>query len=117
MLARVAGRSQGAVAVSFSSVSARVTDGSQRRGGAATSTRGVLAGSAAIIAVSARNHCSLANAAACRIWVRTLAGIPAGPGTTPGISLRRSEDRKSVVEGEGVAVVCVGAVANKKRWV
>ncbi len=49
--------------------------GFQWRGGATTIERPAAGAAAAIMAVSARNHCSLANAAACRTWARAPDGV------------------------------------------
>src|SRR6202044_1163059 len=70
-LDRLAGRSQGASSLSASSAVARLSVGFHWRGGAITTERGTAGNSAAIIAVSARKRCSVANepasAAACMV--------------------------------------------------
>ena len=67
----LAGRSQGASSLSVSRAVARLSVGFHWRGGAITTERGVAGASAAIIAVSARKRCSVANepaaAAACTV--------------------------------------------------
>lgn len=100
--ARVTGRSQGASTVSSSRALAMPGSGFQYRGGATTIERPAADACAAIMAVSAVNHCSFANAAACRAWARTPGVTEYAAGTRPGIWSRR------------VASICVSTLLARR---
>src|SRR5580693_1669763 len=108
-LLRLAGCSQGALSVSVSSALASPGAGFHCRGGVTTTDRGRPGCSAAIIAVSARKRCSVANAAAAGVVAPAdrLAAVGASASTWVSVLSARATCRPAFTPS-GVEVIALG---------